>query len=178
MLFGGRTLRSTTAELIHVKRYKFANAHRRSARHPLDAIRHPVIPTRPMQLGHGHEVVGQVLWHFLSFQLAFPIFGVDIRVRDPTVQRVREFPGDPVHVLRTRTGKFVYPAQVRSRVGEDRRDYASDISCGNRRGLAASKRQCDATALADTRAREGEKALQEHGRPDGDDREAGPRECC
>src|SRR5262249_12836667 len=43
-------------------------------------------------------------------------------------------------------------------------------------GLAASKRQFDTTALADTRARQGEKALQEHGRPDGDDREAGPRE--
>src|SRR5262245_28711888 len=57
LLFGGRPLRSTTAELIRVKRYKFANAHRRSARHPLDAVRHPVIPTRPMQLGHGHEVV-------------------------------------------------------------------------------------------------------------------------
>src|SRR5262249_53583324 len=114
--------------------------------------------------------------HFLSFQLPFPIFGGDIRVRDLTVQRVPEFPGDSMHVLRTWTGKFVHPAQVRPRVGEDRSDDASDISRSNRRGPAASKRQFDATMLADTRTRYGEKALQEHCRPDGDDREGGPRE--
>src|SRR5215831_2410297 len=104
-----------------------------------------------MQLAHRREVIGQVFRQFLSFQFPFPIFGSDIRVRDLTVERVREFPGDPVHVLRTWPGKFVYPAQVRPRVGENRSDDASDISCSNRRGLAASKRQFDATTLADTR---------------------------
>jgi hypothetical protein len=60
----------------------------------------------------------------------------DVTVRDLTVQRVRLFPGDPVHVLRLRTGEFVCPAQVRPRVGEDGSDYPSDSSRGNWRGLA------------------------------------------
>src|SRR5262245_14497906 len=37
---------------------------------------------------------------------------------------------------------------MQARIGEDRSDYASDISRGNRRGLAASKWQFDATTLA------------------------------
>jgi len=52
---------ATTAELIRVKRHKFPDAHRRSAGHPRHAIRHPVIPTRPVQLGHRHQMPRQVL---------------------------------------------------------------------------------------------------------------------
>jgi len=78
-----------------------------------------------------------------------------------------------VHVLRPRTGEFVYLAQVRPRVGEDGSDYPSDISRGNRRGLAPPERQFNAASLADGRTGEGEKeALQEDRRPDGDDRQA------
>src|SRR5262249_5058158 len=55
-------------------------------------------------------------------QLPLSLLGRDVRVRDLTVQRVREFPGDPRHGLRPRSGEFVYPAQVRPRVGEDGRD--------------------------------------------------------
>src|SRR6266852_7016689 len=51
----------------------------------------------------------------------------NVSVCDLTVQRVRVLPGDPVHVLRPRTGEFVEPAQVRPRVGEDSSDYPSDI---------------------------------------------------
>ena len=91
------------------------------------------------------------------FQLPFPILGGDVSVRDLTVQRVREFPGDPVHVLRPRTGEFVDPAQVRPRVGEDGSDYPSDISRGNRRGLAPPERQFDAASVADGRTGEGKK---------------------
>jgi hypothetical protein len=109
-------------------------------------------------------------------QLTFPILGGDVSVRDLTVQRVRVFPGDPVHVLRPRTGELVDPAQVRLRVGEDGRDDPRDINRGNRRGLAPPERQFDAASVADGRTGEGEKALQEHRRPDGDDRQAGPRE--
>lgn len=43
----------------------------------------------------------------------------DLRARDLTIQRVRVLPGDPVHVLRLRTGEFVDPAQVRPTVDED-----------------------------------------------------------
>src|SRR6185369_4289982 len=74
------------------------------------------------------------------------------------------------------TGEFVYSAEVRRRVGEDGRDYASDIGRGNRRGLAPPERQFDAASVADGRTCEGEKTLQEHRRPDGDDRQARPRE--
>jgi hypothetical protein len=94
----GGPLRSTTAELLRVKRHKFPDAHRRPAGHPLHAVRQPVIPTRPVQLGHRHQMPGQVLRQPLPLQLPFPILGGDVSVRDLTVQRVREFPGDPVPV--------------------------------------------------------------------------------
>ena len=70
-----QTLRSTTAELIRVKRHKFPDAHRRPAGHPLHAVRQPVIPTRPVQLGHRHQMPGQVLRQPRLFQLPFPILG-------------------------------------------------------------------------------------------------------
>src|SRR5262249_21567860 len=106
VLFDSTPLRSTTAELIRVTRHKFANAHRGPVRQPLYVVCHPVIPALAMQLAHLHEVVSQVLRHFLSFQLPFPFSGGNVKVRDFTAQRVRKFPGDPVHVLRTRTGKL------------------------------------------------------------------------
>src|SRR6267142_767211 len=63
------------------------------------------------------------------------------------------------------------------RVGEDGSDYPSDISRGNRRGLAPPERQFDAASVADGRTGEREEeALQEDRWPDGDDRQAGPRE--
>src|SRR5882724_1121757 len=82
-----------------------------------------------------------------------------------------------MHVLRPRAGEFVYPAQVRPRVGEDSSDDPSDISRGDRRGLAPPERQFNAASVADGRADEAEEeALQEDRRPDGDDRQAGPPE--
>src|SRR5215510_7004304 len=129
------------------------------------------------QLGHRHQMPGQVLWQPLLFQLPFPILGGDVRVRDLTVQRVRVLPGDPVHVLRLRAGEFVYPAQMRPGISEDGSDYPSDISRGNRIGLALPERQFDAASVADARTGEGEEeALQEDRRPDGDDWQAGPSE--
>ena len=89
-------LRSTTAKLIRVKRHKFSDAHRRPAGDPLHAVRHPVIPTRAVQLGHRHQMPGQLLRQPYPLQLPFPILGGDVRVRDLTVQRVRVLPGDPV----------------------------------------------------------------------------------
>jgi hypothetical protein len=41
----GGPLRSTTAELIRVKRHKFPDAHRRPASHPLHAVRQPGLST-------------------------------------------------------------------------------------------------------------------------------------
>ena len=91
-----------------------------------------------------------------------------------TVQRVRVLCGDPVHVLRLRTGEFVDPAQVRPRVGEDGSDYPSDISRGYRRGLAPPERQFDTAWVADARTGEGEEeALQEDSGPDDDDQRRG-----
>ena len=98
------------AELLGVQRHKFPDAHRRPAGHPLHTVRQPVVPTRPIQLGHRHQMPGQVLRQPLPFQLPIPILGGDVRVRDLTVERVRVLPGDPVHVLRPRTAEFVYPA--------------------------------------------------------------------
>jgi hypothetical protein len=60
-----------------------------------------------------------------------------------------------MHVLRSRTGEFVYATEVRRRIGKDRSDYPSDISRGNRRGLAPPKRQFDAPSIADARSRDG-----------------------
>ena len=68
----GGPLRSTTAELIRVKRHKFPDAHRRPAGHPLHAVRQPVIPTRPVQLGHRHQMPGQVLRQPLPFSAPVP----------------------------------------------------------------------------------------------------------
>src|SRR5260370_42456263 len=111
---------------------------------------------------------GQVFRQPRRFQLPFPILGGDVRVRDLTVQRVRVFPGDPVQVLGPRAGEFVYPAQVRPRVGEDGSDYPSDVSRGYRISLATPERQFDAASVADGRTGEGEeKALHEDRRPDG-----------
>ena len=76
----------------------------------------------------------------MPFQLLFPVLGGDIRVRDLAVQRVRILSGDPVHVLRPRTGEFVDPAQVRPRVSEDDSDNPSDVSRGYRIGLAPPER--------------------------------------
>src|SRR5580704_8254291 len=108
-----RTLQSTTAELLRVKRHKFPDAHRRPAGQPLHAVRQPVIPTCPVQLAHRHEMPGEVLRHPPLLDPAFPMLGGDVGVRDLTVVRVRELPGDPVHVLWPRTGEFVYQAQMR-----------------------------------------------------------------
>ena len=52
---------STTTELIRVKRHEFPHAHRRPASHPLHAVRHPVIPTRSIQLSHRDQMPNQVL---------------------------------------------------------------------------------------------------------------------
>src|SRR5437867_1069572 len=64
----------SASELTGVKRDKFPDAHRRPASHPLHAVRQAVIPTRPVQLGHGNQMPGQVLRQPRPFQLTFPIF--------------------------------------------------------------------------------------------------------
>src|SRR5947207_521808 len=66
-------LRSPTAELVRVKRHRFPDAHRWPAGHALHAVRHPVIPTRPVQLGHRHQMMGQVLRQLRVFEPALPI---------------------------------------------------------------------------------------------------------
>src|SRR6266478_5461647 len=106
-------LGATSAELLRVKRHKFPYAHRRPAGHPLDAVRPPVIATRPVQLAHRQKMPRQMLRHTLPFQHLFPLLGADVGVRDLSVQRVREFAGDPIQVLRLRTGEFV----IRPRCG-------------------------------------------------------------
>src|SRR5215469_8532394 len=111
-------------------------------------------------------MIGQVLRQSHAFQVTLPIVRSDIRVGDLTVQRFREFPGDPIHVLRPRTGEFVYPAQVRTRVGEYCSDYPSDISSSDRRGLALPKRQFDAASIPDARTGEEKEVIEEHRRPD------------
>ena len=65
-------LRPTTAELIRVKRHKFPDAHRRPAGHPLHAVRQPVIPARPVQLGHRQQMQGQVLRQSLLLSAPVP----------------------------------------------------------------------------------------------------------
>ena len=49
-----------SAELICVKRHRFPDAHSRAAGHPLHSVRQPMVPTRPLQLGHSHQMPGQV----------------------------------------------------------------------------------------------------------------------
>jgi hypothetical protein len=80
-----------------------------------------------MQLAHRQKMPSQMLRHTLPFQLLFPLLGADVRIRDLSVQRVREFAGDPIHVLRPRTGEFVDQAQVRPGGGENGSDYLSDM---------------------------------------------------
>src|SRR5262249_6353417 len=76
-----------------------------------------------------------------------------------------------------RAGKFVYPAYVRPRVGEDGSNYLSDIRRGDRRRFASPEWELDAASVADGRSDEAkEEALQEDGWPDGYDRQAGPCE--
>ena len=88
--------RSTTAELIRVERHKVPDAHGRPSGHPLHAVRQPVVPTCPVQLGHRHQMPGHVLRQPLPFQLPFPLLVGDVVVRDLTVQRVRVLAGDVV----------------------------------------------------------------------------------
>src|ERR1700737_3540456 len=95
----GAPLRSTPAELLRGQRHKSADADRRPPSPPLHALPQPVIPTRPMQLAHRHEMPREVLRQLPLPELAFPILGGDVGIRDLTVERVRELPGDPVHVL-------------------------------------------------------------------------------
>ena len=78
-------LRSTTAELIRVRRHKFPDAHRRPAGNPLHTVRHADIPTRPVQVGHRHQMPVQVVRQPRPFQLPFPILGGDVTVRDLAV---------------------------------------------------------------------------------------------
>ena len=130
-----------------------------------------------MQFGHRQQMQGQMFRQSRFLQLPFPILGGNVSVSDLAVQRVGELPGDPLHVLRPRTGELVDPAQVRPRVGEDGSDDPGDISRGNRIGLAPPERQFDAASVPDGRTGEGEEeALQEDRRSNGDDRQAGPRE--
>jgi hypothetical protein len=82
-----------------------------------------------------------------------------------------------VHVLRPRAGEFVDPAQVLPRCGEDGRNAPSDIGGGNRIGLAPPEWQFNAASVANGRTRKRkEKTLQKDRRPDGDDRQSGPRQ--
>jgi len=120
--------RVESAEFIGVKRHKFPDAHRRSAVHPLDAVRLPVIPISPVQLGHRHEMPRQVLRLSQPFQPPFAILRGNVRLRDLTVQRFRELPGDAVHVLRSRSSDLVYPPEMWPGIGENGSDYPSDIS--------------------------------------------------
>src|SRR5262249_21856524 len=60
-------LRTTSAKLLRVERYKFPDAHRRPAGHLLDAVRPSVITTRPVQLAHRQKMSRQMLRHTLSF---------------------------------------------------------------------------------------------------------------
>jgi len=57
-----------------------------------------------------------MLRHTLPFQLLFTLLGAEVGVRDLSVQRVREFAGDPIQVLRLRTGELLDQAEVRHRV--------------------------------------------------------------
>ena len=79
-----RPLRSTTAELIRVKRYKFPDAHRQPASHPLHAVRparfNSAIVIRCRVRSSGNPC---------PFQLPFPIRGGYVRVVDLTVERVQ-----------------------------------------------------------------------------------------
>src|SRR5258705_5683230 len=94
----GFSLGPTAAELVRVKRHELADAHRRPAGHPLHAVRQPVIPTPPVQLGHRQQMLGQVLRYPRLLQLTFPILGGNVGVFDLTVDRIRVLPGGPVHV--------------------------------------------------------------------------------
>jgi hypothetical protein len=66
---------------------------------------------------HRQKMRRQMLRYASPFQLLFPLLGADGRVHELPVRLLREFSGDPTHVLRPRTGEFVDPAQVRHRVG-------------------------------------------------------------
>src|ERR1700730_17500873 len=145
-------LGATSAELLRVKRHKFPDAHRRPTGHPLDAVRLSVITARPVQLAHRQKMTRQMPRNTLPFQPLFPLLGAEVRIRDLSVQRVREFAGDPIHVLRPRTGEFEDPPQVRHGVRENGSDYLSDISRCNRRGLAPPERQVNAVSVADARS--------------------------
>src|SRR5262249_62090331 len=102
--------------------------------------------------------------------------GVSYAVQYFHFQRLREYPRDPLHVLRSGTGEFVDLPQMRPGVEKDGGDYPSDIGRGDRRGLAAPERQFDAASVADGRTGEREKGVEEHRWPDGDDWQAGPSE--
>jgi hypothetical protein len=54
-------------------------------RHPLHAVGHPVIPVCPVQLGHRHQMVGQVLRHSHLLQTLFPILGRYVGIGDLAV---------------------------------------------------------------------------------------------
>src|SRR5262245_49593131 len=63
---------STTAELIRVQRHKVVDAYWPPAGQAFDAVRHPVIPTSSVQLGHRHEMLVHVLRQPGRFQFPFP----------------------------------------------------------------------------------------------------------
>jgi hypothetical protein len=63
----------STAELVCVKRDEFPDAHRRPVGHALDAVRHPVVSARPVQLAHRHHMPDEVVRQSLPFQLSFPL---------------------------------------------------------------------------------------------------------
>ena len=65
--------------------------------------------TRPVQCAHRHKMPRQMFWHTYLFQLLSPPSGLTVRVSDLSIQRVREFAGDLIHVLRPRTGEFIVP---------------------------------------------------------------------
>src|SRR5262245_30259309 len=73
---------------------------------------------------------GRVLRQPRSLQRPFPLLGGDVRVHDLTVQRVRVFPGDLVHVLRPRPAR---PPPSRPRGGPWRAPEARDRGAGRSR---------------------------------------------
>ena len=134
-LFACRILRSTSAELLRIKRHKLPDAHRR-----------PAVTRSTPSVSLSYRPAGAARPSSQDARSGAPVlpaFSAPVPNPPGRCQSTRHhgsarprIPGrPPMHVLRPRTGEFVDPAQVRHGVGEDGSDYLSDISRGNREVL-------------------------------------------
>src|SRR6266700_3698815 len=122
-------------ELLHTQRH--------SPRQREYVVRHTVIASCAVQIGHRREVVNQVSGQAAREQRVPPGPDMNVLKSDGAAKRLRILLGKEMHVLGLRTCEVINLADVRLRIGQQRRDHTRNVFHRDRRSFALAERQSD-----------------------------------